>query len=168
MALSNQERQARYRIRLKELAARSELNEVLINTLMETRRHIREWKRSIALLDAGIMHLHINDADVSADHAVHLRGVIATNQRLLDRHDPEGLTHDGNIELAEAPRHLVHERWEGRPVTYRLDAEGAAVILRTFETPAEAGSHAACSLDSRAGTVGDEMWSVVPANYRET
>jgi hypothetical protein len=162
MALSNQERQARFQARRRELAARSEPNEALLQMMAETRRHIREWKRSVALFDGGIMRLRSNNADVSDDHSAHLRQVIETNRALLDRYDPDGLTDDGNVEVSQVPRHLIQEMWKGRPVTYRLNPDGSAVVLRAFEAVAEARMHAAGDPEAMVATVADDMWSLIP------
>jgi len=163
MTLTNAERQARYRERLRRLASRvATLNPILADLLIRTRLNIREWKRSLALFEAGLMHIYAGQEDRTAEQVTNLRRMIAENGALLAQYDTEGLTIDGDIELGNIGADIVAQLWAGRPVSYMLDMSESAIDLRLFETDAAAQIDAA-SPGRRAGRIGEQGWSIAAA-----
>lgn len=165
MPLTNAERQARYRERIKRLAARGVMSPIQAQLLSDARRHIREWRRSIAAFDGGYMRLFSNNVDISADHARQLERLIVQNEALLAQYDPEGLTADGNVELGDIAPERLSNLWPERWVTYALDRMGCAAQLRTFD------SESAARADARQpgrnlGQVAADMWSIVSVPSR--
>lgn len=161
MPLTNAERQARYRERIKQLAARGVMSPIQAQLLSDARRHIREWRRSIAAFDEGHMRLFTNHVDTSADHARQLERLIVQNEALLAQYDPEGLTADGNVELGDIAPERSSNLWPERWVTYALDGIGRAAQLRTFDSEAVARADARRP-GRNLGQVAADMWSIDP------
>eukprot|EP01033_Poteriospumella_lacustris_P021574 gene21574-16042_t len=69
--------------------------------LADTRKRLREWRRSLAAFAEGRMWLKTNNVDRTAEHIAMLRGMITTNEGLLAQYDPDGVTADGNIEIGD-------------------------------------------------------------------
>jgi len=165
MPLTNAERQARYRERIKQLAARGVMSPIQAQLLSDARRHIREWRRSIAAFDEGHMRLFTNHVDTSADQARQLERLIAQNEALLAQYDPEDLTADGHVELGDIAPERSSNLWPDRWVTYALDRIGRAEQLQTFDSEAMARA------DGRRpgrnlGQVAADMWSIDPVPSR--
>lgn len=165
MPLTNAERQARYRERIKQLAARGVMSPIQAQLLSDARRHIREWRRSIAAFDEGHMRLFTNHVDTSADHARQLERLIVQNEALLAQYDPEGLTADGNVELGDIAPERSSDLWPERWVTYALDGIGRAAQLRTFDSEAAARADARRP-GRKLGQVAADMWSIDPVPSR--
>jgi len=92
MVLSNAQRQARYRSRLKELAAIARISEDKAETLLNLRRHQEDWARQVRRLMVGETRIYSSDVDVSPDEVTRLLKQIADTVSLLAKHDPEGVT----------------------------------------------------------------------------
>jgi hypothetical protein len=131
--------------------------------ILRTRCDIREWKRTIALISGGYMHVRTNGVDRSSEQASIFRRMIHENQALVDRYDPEGLVADDDIELGDIPAHQAQSLWKERPVSYAPDTEGRAVQLRLFDSDSAAATDAAMFQGRRSGRIGDEGWSIKPA-----
>jgi hypothetical protein len=95
MVLSNAERQARYRARLKELAARGTLSPVQADMLADTRKRLREWRRLISSYTGGRGWFGVNGVDRTANHIAMLQDLVRTNEALIAQFDPDGHTDDG-------------------------------------------------------------------------
>jgi hypothetical protein len=161
MVLTNAERQARYRERLKAAASRaSSMTPMLADLMLRTRLNIRNWKCHVALFGAGQMHLYKNHADCTEEHVATLRRMIEENGALLHQYDPDGLTSDGDVEFGEIPARLAPELWAGRPVTYVLNSDGLAEQIRPFDTGRQAEFDAAGSHGRLVGRVGEQRWSI--------
>jgi hypothetical protein len=163
MVLSNAERQARYREKMRQLAARGAMSPAQAEVLFRVRLHLREWKRSIAFFEDREMRLYTNNVDTSDQHVAMLRRLVADNELLLKRYDPDELTADDAIEPGEMPRGQCMNLLPGRYVTYRLDDAGRASELALFETELQARAHAAGNTLG-VGVVGDDMWSIAPVD----
>jgi hypothetical protein len=162
MTLSNAERQARYRERLKQLAARGVMTPIQAQLLADTRKRLRECRRSLAAFAEGRMWLRVNSVDRTAEHAGMLRGMIATNEALIAEYDPDGLTADGNIEIGDVSPQESVGVLPGRWVSYALDDHGNAVNLRVYDVESLARSDALQS-NRDVGIVADDLWSITPA-----
>src|SRR5690242_7188191 len=101
MAMSNAQRQARYRERREMLAKRAALSPRHAEHLAKLRVQLRAWRRSLAGFAAGAHHMYTNGIDTSADHIVMLRDMIARNDALLAHYDPDGITADGHVEIGD-------------------------------------------------------------------
>lgn len=128
--------------------------------IFKTRKDIRAWKRSAALIASGQMAIRNGNVDRSTEHAGMLRRMIDENQALIDRYDPDGQIADGDIEFGDVPPELASTLWKGRPVSYALDSAGRAHRIRPFESDNTAATAAAMSPGCRAGRIGDESWSI--------
>jgi hypothetical protein len=162
MALSNAERQARYREKRKQLSARGVMSEAQRQTLLDLRRHLREWRRSRAAFAEGRMRMTTNNADTTAEHVVRVRRMIAYNEAVLARFDPDGLTADGNIEIGEVSAHESSGVVPGRWVAYSLDEQGRAVKLRLYTAEGAAKADAKMGAGRYAGRIHDDMWAITP------
>jgi hypothetical protein len=162
MALSNAERQARYREKRKQLAARGVMSEAHRESLLDLRRHLREWRRSLAAFAEGRMRMTTNNVDTTAEHVVRVRRMIAHNEAVLLRFDPHGLTADGNIEIGEVSAHESAGVFPGRWVAYSLDEQGRAVKLRVYTAEGAARADARLGAGRYAGRVHDDMWAISP------
>jgi hypothetical protein len=161
MVLSNAERQARYRERLKQLAAKGVMSPLQAQMLTDVRRHLREWRRSIAAFAEGRMKLWTNHVDTTAEHVAMLEKMIATNEQLLVQYDPDDLTADGSVELGEVTSREFNSVLPGRWVSYLLDDQGRAVDLHLFDDAKAARGHAWRS-GRNVGVIGEDMWSISP------
>jgi hypothetical protein len=159
MVLSNAERQARYRERLKQLAARGLMSAVQSELLSVTRKHLREWRRSVAAFAEGRMRTMTNNVDTTSQHVSMLKEMIARNEALLAQYDPEGVTADGNIEIGDVPPSESSGVLSGRWVSYSLDKHGCAIDLRLYDAEAPARADAAVP-GRHVGVVADDMWSI--------
>ena len=166
MVLSNSERQARYRERLKQLATRGVLSPVQAQILTDARRQVREWRRSIVSFGGGQMWIRVGNVDRSAEHVASLTSLIANNERLLAEFDPDNETADGNLEIGEVSREEWAGLYAGRHVSYSLDERGRAVDIRCFDGDGAARIDAR-QLGRAHGVVGADNWSVAPSPRRE-
>jgi hypothetical protein len=164
MALSNAERQARYREKRKQLVAKSQMSEAQRQALTDLRRHLREWRRSLAAFAEGRMRMTTNNVDTTAEHVVRVRRMIAHNEAVLSRFDPDGLTADGAIDIGEVSAHESSGVFPGRWVAYSLDDQGRAVKLRVYTDEGAAKADARLGAGRYAGRVHDEMWAISPPN----
>jgi hypothetical protein len=159
MVLTNAERQARYRERIKALAAKAEMTETQAQLLYGARCRLRQWKLQLAKCEAGEIHLTRNRIDITVEHAAQLRGQIAEGREFLRQFDPEDRTRDNDIEFGEVSPNLASELWPGRAVTYTLDPEGFATDLRVF--PSDSAAAFDASQEGRhAGWLSDDIWSI--------
>ena len=165
MVLSNAERQARYRERIKQLAARGVMTPIQAEMLADTRKRLREWRRSLAAFAEGRMWLKTNNVDRTAEHIAMLRGMITTNERLLAQYDPDGVTADGNIEIGDVSPQESAGILPGRWVSYALDDRDNAVNLRLYDVESAARTDA-LQRGRSVGVVADDMWSITPAPNR--
>jgi hypothetical protein len=162
MALTNAERQARHRERLKRLVAQGRMTPVRADLLADTRRRIRENRRSAVLFDRGEMRLLWGNSDHSAAHVSELRRQIAEGERLLAEYDPDDLTKDDNVEIGDIGHLSPRQLGAGQIVIYSLDAGGRAVVLTPFDSEGGAIAFVRGVSGRFAGTVGDDNWSIVP------
>lgn len=162
MVLTNAERQARYRERLKQLAARGVMSPAQAEMLADIRRRLREWRRSISAFESGQMWLRTNGVDQSASHLDMLKGMIATNERLLDEYDPDNLTTDGNVELGALSAHESAQVLPGAWVSYRLDDDRLARDLRFYGLESHARTDA-LQAGRAFGVIAQDMWSIEPS-----
>jgi hypothetical protein len=168
MGLTNAQRQARHRERLKRIVAEAAtLSPIMADLLLRTRVNIREWKRAAARFESGDMHFYTNREDRSADHVANLRRMIAENGALLAKYDPEGLMSDGNAELGDIPPVMGVEMWPGRPVSFVLNREGLAEELRLFTSASMARTDASTTPGRLSGKIGEDGWSVAAAEDSE-
>jgi len=161
MVLSNAERQARYKARLKELAARGELSPAQIETLREARLRRRMWKRSLVRLRSGDMRMFTNNVDTTAQQTESVLHWIADIDRLLERFDPLNLTIDGNVELGDVSTREAMQMFAGWFATYDTDKDGLAVNLRFFQEESLAATDAQAH-HRNYGMVAEDMWSISP------
>lgn len=107
MVLTNAERQARYRERLKAAAAAAQMSEEKAELLRGFRRRIVESRRQIELLRSGSMTVSekgtsgwrdLRDETISREEEK-----VAEYIRLLQIYDPEALTAFADDEEADAP-----------------------------------------------------------------
>jgi hypothetical protein len=159
MVLSNAERQARYRQRRQQLAARGVMSLAQAEILTDVRVRLREWKRSIAAFGEGRMRLTTNNVDTTSEHVSMLKGMIARNEALLTQYDPDGLTADGNVEIGEVTPQESSGVLPGRWIAYSLDDRGRAVNLRLYDAESHARTDAMAA-GRYAGVVADDMWSI--------
>ena len=93
MVLSNKERQARYRARLKELAAAAAgLTEERAELLISHRAMIAEMDQQIAMFESGAISFPNGSTltkDEALDRACKQRAQL---QALVEKYDPDGLT----------------------------------------------------------------------------
>jgi len=162
MPLSNAERQARYREKRRQLAAKGMITDVQQQTLLDLRRHLREWRRSLAAFAQGRMRMTTNNVDTTAEQVVRVRRMIAYNEAVLTRFDPDGLTADGNIEIGEVSAHESSGVFPGRWVAYSLDDQGRAVKLRVYTAEGAARADARMGAGRYAGLVHADMWAISP------
>jgi hypothetical protein len=161
MALTNSERQARYRDRLKHAATQApQLHIVMVDLILRTRLNIREWKRMLPRYESGQSRFYTNNVNATPEAIANLERMIAENSALLAQHDPDGLVVDGNIELAEIPACIGVQLWPSRPVSYVLNEDGLAKDLRVFPSDQAAQWDAASAPDRRAGRIADDGWSI--------
>lgn len=93
MVLSNKERQARYRARLKAAADSSTaLSEALVELLVRHRETILELRRQIALLEDGSIRFLRGNVDATEEALERARRQLADLESLVQRHDAEGVT----------------------------------------------------------------------------
>jgi hypothetical protein len=156
MAISNAERQAQHRERLK--AKRTIMDELVIST----RRNLREWRRSAALLTAGSMRVGWNGEDQSGEHVLRLNKIINENQHLVDQYDPEGLLKDDDIEIGDVDDCLASQLWHGRHVSYLLDEQGRAYDIMAYNDIISAKADSGAASCRYFGTIGAEGWSITP------
>lgn len=165
MVLSNAERQARYRERLKQLAARGVLSSAQAQLLTDARRQVREWRRSISSFAGGRIWIKVGNVDQSSEHITRLNALIANNDKLVAEFDPDDVTADGNVEIGEVSVQEFAEIYAGRWLSYSLDERERAVNIRGFEGEGMA------RVDARQpgrsyGIVGADNWSIEPAPRR--
>lgn len=135
------------------------MNPALEDLLRESRRQIREWKRPLALFDAGVMRLHSNGVDISAQHMQDLHRYIAEHAALIEKYDPEGLTADANVEFGDVGQ-LASELYANRPLAVALNSDGLGEVLHVFDTDADARSFAQSRPGYHAGHVSQDGWSI--------
>lgn len=157
MAIPNAERQALHRERERNKKT------IMQQLVIRTRSDIREWKRTIALIESGVMRMSWDGQDASEARIIHLNKIISENQYLVDQFDPAGELVDGDIEMGEVPSILVARIWDGRFVSYALDAKGRACDLKIYEDARAARAEAASVTGRYYGTIGAEGWSIKPA-----
>jgi hypothetical protein len=157
MVLTNREKQARHRERLRDRS--TALNRVLVNT----RRRLREQHSWIARFDEGLLRMTRDGVDCTAEQVAMVRGWIAESIALLQEQDPDGLTRDGNIEIGDISPARSQELYRDKPVSYAIDAEGRAVRLKLFESDSAAQAEAGMTEGRFAGRIGEEGWSILPS-----
>ncbi len=160
MALSNAERQARYRQRLKSLAAQAEMTELKADLLVGARGNLRQWRHYIAMFAGKRLSIRCNGSDITPEHVAMLRRGISSHEALLEQYDPEGRTKDGNVEIGDVPPDIEAAIWAARPVSYVLGSSGLAADLRLFASPSAAVTDAEAHPDRSVGWVGDDGWSI--------
>lgn len=133
--------------------------------LADTRKRLREWRRSLAAFAEGRMWLKTNNVDRTAEHIAMLTGMITTNEGLLAQFDPDGVTADGNIEIGDVSPQESAEILAGRWVSYALDDRDNAVNLRLYDVESAARTEA-LQRGRNVGVVADDMWSITPAPNR--
>ena len=97
MVLSNAERQARYRQRLKAAASEAKLSEAKVALLQDFRRRIADSRERLELLQAGRYALFETlpggaRRDLTSDAIAREEAVIAEYEQLLQLYDPQGVT----------------------------------------------------------------------------
>jgi hypothetical protein len=155
MALSNREKQARWRERMRGRGA------IIEEMMRRTRKDVREWQRFLAVLATGISRFYTNNVDTTADVIAQTESRIRENTRLLLQYDPEDLTHDGEVEIGDISPTAPQELWRGRAVSYALDDEGRACRVRAYDSISIAKTDAV-QPGRFSGVIGDEAWSVRP------
>lgn len=93
MVLSNKERQARYRARLKELAATAAgLSDATAELLVRHRGMIADLDQQIAMLESGAIRFLRGSEDASEEALERAREQRTRLQEVVEKHDPAGLT----------------------------------------------------------------------------
>lgn len=137
------------------------MSEAQAEVLSGARRRIRGWKRAISAFDEGRMHLTANGVDVTSEQAQMYRSLVAQSEQLLEQFDPDGLTKDGNVEIGQVAPQVSARLFPGWFAVYRLDENGDAVDLETYELQSHASARAE-TRGERLGVVANDMWSIIP------
>lgn len=164
MVLSNTERQARYRNRLKQLATRGALSPVQLEILTEARYKLREQRRLRLSYEFGLGQFMFNGVDRTSDQIAMVESQIDQYERLLSRFDPDNQTADENLEIGAASQCEWAEVRAGRWVSFVLDSHGRATDLRAYDVESMARTDAR-QRDGRHGKVAADGWSIEPAPW---
>jgi len=108
------------------------------------------------------MRMTTNNVDTTAEHVVRVRRMIAYNEAVLARFDPDGLTADGNIEIGEVSAHESSGVFPGRWVAYSLDDRVGRWKLRVYTAEGAARADARMGAGRYAGVVHADMWAISP------
>jgi len=96
MVLTNAERQARYRERLKAAAAAAQMSEEKVTLLRDFRRRIVEARRQVEMLRGGAITMSERTAsgwrDITGEAIQRGEQEVAEYERLLELYDPDGAT----------------------------------------------------------------------------
>jgi hypothetical protein len=130
--------------------------------LADTRRRLREWRRQGSLFERGELRMFWGREDASEEQMANLRRMIKENSALIAEYDPENLTDDGNIEIADIGHLSPRQLFAGKPVTCSLDDNGLAAELQIYDSEETARYFASATPGRVAGTVADDQWSIVP------
>lgn len=93
MVLTNAQRQALYRQRIKAQAAQAaDLTESMAELLRRYRQMIADLDLQIEALESGAVRFLRGSSDATADALARARGQRSNLQELVDKHDPTGVT----------------------------------------------------------------------------